>query len=47
MDIIPICLRVDKDLRDKIQKLADEEHRSFSAQIRYILKQYIKQKKNN
>lgn len=30
-------IRMDKDLKDKIQEIADLEHRSFNAQMVYFL----------
>lgn len=34
----------DKDLEEMIQALADENERSFNAQVNYMLKQYLKLK---
>ncbi len=39
-------IRLDKDLYAEIEKLADEYERTFSDQLRYMLKQYLKIIKN-
>lgn len=33
------------DIASEIQKLADENHRSYSAQVAYMCEQYLKIKK--
>lgn len=35
-------IRIENELIDQIQKLADQNERDFSSQIRYMLKEYIK-----
>lgn len=35
-----------KETAKDIQKLADENHRSFSAQVAYMCEQYLKIKNN-
>jgi len=40
-------IRMDEKTIEKIQKLADENERDFSSQVRFILKEYIRQKETN
>lgn len=35
-------IRLDNESIDKIQKLANENERDFSSQVRYMLKEYIR-----
>jgi len=37
-------IRFEKELCDKIQRLAEEAERDFSSQIRFMAKEYIRQK---
>lgn len=39
-------VRMDKDLHTDLKKLASDEQRSLSAQVQYILSQYIDQRKS-
>lgn len=39
-------VRMDKDLHADLKKLASDEQRSLSAQVQYILNQYVKQQKS-
>lgn len=39
-------IRMDKDLHTDLKKLASDEQRSLSAQVQYILNQYVKQQKS-
>lgn len=37
-------IRIDVKTIEKIQQYADENERDFSSQVRFILKEYIRQK---
>ncbi|WP_300294982.1 hypothetical protein [uncultured Intestinimonas sp.] len=39
-------IRFEKELADKIQKMADENQRDFTKQVRFMLLQYIQMKEN-
>lgn len=39
-------IRLEKDLSEKIQKMADESQRDFTKQVRFMLTEYIKLKEN-
>lgn len=39
-------IRFDKEMVEKIQKMSDESERGFSAQVRFMLKEYIRLKEN-
>lgn len=39
-------VRMDKDLHTDLKNLASDEQRSLSAQVQYILNQYVKQQKS-
>lgn len=38
---------ISKEIAEEIQKMADEEHRSFSSQVAYMLEQYLKNKQQS
>lgn len=40
-------IRFDKELIEKIEKLAKESERDFSAQVRYICKKYLEMIEKN
>ncbi|CAB1247924.1 Toxin-antitoxin system protein [Ruminococcaceae bacterium BL-6] len=35
-------IRIESDIADKIQKLANESERDFSSQVRFMLKEYLR-----
>ena len=39
-DWVPISIRINPVLRDKIKKIAHDEERTYSGQVRQILKDY-------
>lgn len=39
-------IRFEKDLHDKIEQIANQAERDFSAQVRFMLKEYLKIKEN-
>ena len=39
-------VRMDKQTHEDLKKLASDEQRSLSAQVQYILSQYVKQQKS-
>lgn len=43
MNQIPITLRLDEDLHNKIRKQAFEERRSINNIINYIIRKYIEE----
>ena len=40
-------IRFEKDLAEKIQKMADNGQRDFTKQVRFMLLEYIRIKENN
>lgn len=42
MEKIKKSIIFDKELHDKIQKMADENDRDFTKQVKFILREYIK-----
>lgn len=40
--LVQKTLRMDAELHDKIQRMADEAERDFSGQVRFMLKEYIR-----
>ncbi len=40
----PFLLRVDRDLLDAVQRLADDELRSLNGQIEFLLREAIRQR---
>ena len=40
-------LRIDEDIYEELKKLADKDERSVNAQIIYIIKNFIEEKKEN
>jgi predicted CopG family antitoxin len=42
MEKIKTSISLDKDVYEKIKKLAQDEDRSFSQQVNKILKDYVK-----
>ena len=40
-------IRLEKDLHDKIVEMGRSNERDFSAQLRFMLKEYIRIKENN
>lgn len=45
--MISTNLRIDENLWRKLKEIALEEERSVNAQINYIIKKYIEQKKED
>jgi predicted transcriptional regulator len=45
MKSVVVGVRLSQDVKDKLQQLADEEHRSLSNLISKILLDYLKVKK--
>lgn len=45
-DTITKTLRLEKDLCEKIQNMANESQRDFTKQVRFMLTEYIKMKEN-
>jgi predicted transcriptional regulator len=44
MKSVVVGVRLSQDVKDKLQELADEEHRSLSNLISKILLDYLKEK---
>lgn len=42
MEKVKTSISIDKDVNDAIAKIAAEEDRSFSQQLNYILKDFLK-----
>jgi len=40
-------IRLEKDLTEKIQKMAEQGQRDFTKQVRFMLLEYIRMKENN
>jgi len=40
----PFLLRVDRDLLDAVQRLADDELRSLNGQIEFLLREAVRQR---
>jgi hypothetical protein len=40
----PFLLRVDRDLLDAVQRLADDELRSLNGQIEFLLREALRQR---
>ncbi len=40
----PFLLRVDRDLLDAVQRMADDELRSLNGQIEFLLREAIRQR---
>lgn len=46
-DVTIMSLRYPKSLKEKLQKIADKEHRSLTDQIVYILERWVEQQSGN
>lgn len=44
MDKIPLTLRIDADIHEKIREMAFKERRSINNIINYIIREYLKEK---
>ena len=44
--ITPYPLRMSADLRKWVQEMADKNERSLNSEIKFVLKEYKKQKEN-
>ena len=44
--IVQKTLRMETELHDKIQNMAETSERDFSGQVRYMLKEYIRIKES-
>ncbi len=42
---VPITVRIDPELKRQLKKIADSKERNITKQIRWILKEYLKNKK--
>lgn len=42
--LVSLTLKIDKDVKNKLERLAHDEDRSASAQLRIILDEYFKRK---
>jgi len=40
-------IRLEKDLADKIERMAEQGQRDFTKQVRFMLLEYIRMKENN
>ena len=40
----PFLLRVDRDLLDAVQRMADDELRSLTGQIEFLLREAVRQR---
>jgi hypothetical protein len=40
----PFLLRVDRDLLDAVQRMADDELRSLNGQIEFLLREAVRQR---
>lgn len=45
-DKIKKTINFENELHDKISKMAEENERDFSKQVKFMLREYIKLKKN-
>lgn len=42
VQLITKTIRMDKDLVDRIQKMANDHDRNFSQQLRFMIKEYLR-----
>lgn len=46
-DTLIKTIRFDKELADKVQKMADQSQRDFAKQVRFMITEYIRMKENS
>ena len=45
MNIVPTTIRIEEQLKEEIEYLAEQEKRSFNKMVEYILQKYVEENK--
>lgn len=45
MNIVPTTIRIEEELKEDIEVLAEKEKRSFNKMVEYILQKYVDENK--
>ena len=43
MNIVPTTIRIEEELKEAIEYLAEKEKRSFNKMVEYILQKYVEE----
>lgn len=47
MNIVPTTIRIEEQLKEEIEYLAEQEKRSFNKMVEYILQKYVEENKKD
>lgn len=45
MNIVPTTIRIEEQLKEELEYLAEQEKRSFNKMVEYILQKYVDENK--